>query len=227
MPPARAARLSSRLASRAPGSWSQSCSTARATWPGARSFPAGTWSWPWPRTCSGRTRAYSSAWSTGHWSTPWSSHCSAWPGRGAAHSLASVLARESAIAESLARQLERTDGPVASPGSIEAAIAGAERTIGARLSAEQRAAVVGICTSGHGAELVVGVAGAGKTSMLRAVAEAFERSGHQVLGTATTGQAARNLGTEAGIAESRTLASLIWRLDHGRLALQRKDSDPV
>ncbi len=32
-----------------------------------------------------------------------------------AHSLASVLARESAIAESLARQLERTDGPVASP----------------------------------------------------------------------------------------------------------------
>jgi len=62
----------------------------------------------------------------------------------------------------------------------------------------------------------VGVAGAGKTTMLRAVAEAFERCGHQVLGTATSGQAARNLGTEAGIAEARTLASLIWRLDHGR-----------
>ena len=60
----------------------QSCSAARATWPGARSFPAGTWSWPWPRTSSGRTRAYSSAWSTGHWSTPWSSHWSAWPERG-------------------------------------------------------------------------------------------------------------------------------------------------
>jgi conjugative relaxase-like TrwC/TraI family protein len=126
-----------------------------------------------------------------------------------AHSLASVLARESAIAESLARQLGRTDGPVASPESVERAITGAEQSIGARLSDEQRAAVVDICTSGRGAELVVGVAGAGKTSMLRAVAEAFEGSGHQMLGTATSGQAARNLGTEAGISESRTLASLI------------------
>jgi hypothetical protein len=136
-----------------------------------------------------------------------------------AHSLASVLARERAIAESLARQLARTDGPAASPEAIDGAIAGAEESIGARLSDEQRSAVVDIGTSGRGAELVVGVAGAGKTTMLRAVAEAFERCGHQVLGTATSGQAARNLGTEAGIAEARTLASLIWRLDHGRIAL--------
>jgi conjugative relaxase-like TrwC/TraI family protein len=139
-----------------------------------------------------------------------------------AHSLASVLAREGAIANSVARQLGRTDGPVASPESVETAIAGAEQSIGARLSDEQRSAVVGICTSGRGEELVVGVAGAGKTTMLRAVAEAFERSGHQVLGTATSGQAARNLGSEAGISESRTLASLIWRLDHGRLAFDEK-----
>jgi len=139
-----------------------------------------------------------------------------------AHSLASVLARESAIAESLARQLARTDGPVSSPEAIDAAIAGAEQSIGARLSDEQRAAVLGICTSGRGAELVVGVAGAGKTTMLQAVAEAFERCGHQVLGTATSGQAARNLGTEAGIGESRTLASLIWRLDHGQISLTER-----
>jgi hypothetical protein len=139
-----------------------------------------------------------------------------------AHSLASVLARESAMAENMARQLGRTDGPVASPEAVDSAIAGAEQSIGACLSDEQRAAVVGICTSGRGAELVVGVAGAGKTTMLRAVAEAFERCGHQVLGTATSGQAARNLGTEAGIAEARTLASLIWRLDHGQIALNEK-----
>jgi ATP-dependent exoDNAse (exonuclease V) alpha subunit len=68
----------------------------------------------------------------------------------------------------------------------------------------------------------VGVAGAGKTTMLRAVAEAFERSDHQVLGTATSGQAARNLGSEAGISESRTLASLIWRLDNGQVVLNEK-----
>ena len=39
-----------------------------------------------------------------------------------------------------------------------------------------------------------------------------------MLGTATSGQAARTLGTEARLAESRTLASLLWRLDHGRIA---------
>ncbi len=66
---------------------------------------------------------------------------------------------------------------------------------------------------------MVGVAGAGKTTMLRAVAEAFGDAGYRVFGTATSGQAARNLGRGAEIGESRTLASLIWRLDHGRPAL--------
>ena len=68
----------------------------------------------------------------------------------------------------------------------------------------------------------MGVAGAGKTTMLRAVADAFERAGCEVIGTATSGQAARNLGHEAQIAQSRTLASLIWRLDHGQMALTEK-----
>ena len=40
-----------------------------------------------------------------------------------------------------------------------------------------------------------------------------------MIGTATSGQAARTLGREAGIPQSRTLASLLWRLDHGTLAL--------
>ncbi|MDE3206837.1 MAG: AAA family ATPase [Acidobacteriota bacterium] len=90
---------------------------------------------------------------------------------------------------------------------------------GGRLSGEQRRAVEAICTSGRGGELVVGVAGAGKTTMLRAVAAAFGDAGYRMLGTDTSGQAARNLGTEADIDESRTLASLIWRLDRGRLVL--------
>ena len=55
--------------------------------------------------------------------------------------------------------------------------------------------------------------------MLKVVADAFERSGCQVLGTATSGQAARTLGKEAGIGESRTLASLAWRLDHHQVQL--------
>jgi ATP-dependent exoDNAse (exonuclease V) alpha subunit len=65
----------------------------------------------------------------------------------------------------------------------------------------------------------VGVAGAGKTTALAAVADAFESEGFEVIGTSTSGQAARTLRNAAGIEESRTLASLTWRLDHGRLRL--------
>ena len=68
----------------------------------------------------------------------------------------------------------------------------------------------------------MGVAGSGKTTMLRVVADAFERAGYDVVGTATSGQAARTLGKEAGIGEARTLASLVWRLDRHQLELNDK-----
>ena len=138
------------------------------------------------------------------------------------HALASVLATEAAIAEAIARQLERTDAPVASSAAVEQAMGSAERNIGAALSLEQRLAAESICGSGRGAELIVGVAGAGKTSLLGVVAAAYEVSGCSVVGTATSGQAARTLGQEAELGESRTLASLLWRLDHGRLTLDER-----
>jgi conjugative relaxase-like TrwC/TraI family protein len=140
------------------------------------------------------------------------------------HSLASVLAREAAIAESLERQLSRSDAPAVGPAEVEAAIAAAEESLGARLSEEQHSAAVGICTSARGAELIEGVAGAGKTTMLRVVAAAFTAAGCQVLGTGTSGQAARTLSTEANISESRTLASLIWRLDRHQLSLSERSA---
>jgi thymidylate kinase len=65
----------------------------------------------------------------------------------------------------------------------------------------------------------VGVAGAGKTTLLQVVSAAYEAAGCLVVGTATSGQAARTLGREADMGESRTLASLLWRLDHNRLTL--------
>ncbi|HSH58986.1 MAG TPA: AAA family ATPase, partial [Acidimicrobiales bacterium] len=43
-----------------------------------------------------------------------------------------------------------------------------------------------------------------------------------VLGTSTSGQAARTLRRQAGITESRTLASLLWRLDHGGVQLSKR-----
>ena len=43
----------------------------------------------------------------------------------------------------------------------------------------------------------------------RSLCRALEASGYRMLGTSTSGQAARNLGEEAHI-ESRTFASLNW-----------------
>jgi hypothetical protein len=61
------------------------------------------------------------------------------------HALASVLATEAAIANGIARQLTRTNAPLAPSAAVEQAIAAAERNIGAALSAEQRQAAESIC----------------------------------------------------------------------------------
>ena len=135
-----------------------------------------------------------------------------------AYSLATVIAREQAIAGGVERLAGRHDAPVA---ACEAALAAVEAARGHRLGDEQRRAAEAICGSGRAAEIVVGVAGSGKTTMLEVVAAAFEAAGCQVIGTATSGQAARTLGDEAGIDESRTLASLVWRLDHDRAPPRR------
>jgi conjugative relaxase-like TrwC/TraI family protein len=137
-------------------------------------------------------------------------------------SLASVLACETAIAESLGRQVARSDGPAVDRATVEAAMTSADEQIGGRLADGQRQAAEAICTSGRGAELVVGIAGSGKTTILSVVTAAFERTGYLVVGTATSGQAARTLGREASIGESRTLTSLAWRLDHGQLELSAR-----
>jgi conjugative relaxase-like TrwC/TraI family protein len=135
------------------------------------------------------------------------------------HALASALATEQAIADAVARQLERTDAPIAPCAAMEQAITLSEKTIGAALSVEQRQAAESICGSGRGAELIVGIAGAGKTTLLQVVSAAYEASGCRVIGTATSGQAARTLGREAELGESRTLASLLWRLGHSLLVV--------
>ncbi len=143
-------------------------------------------------------------------------------GRDKVYSVAHVLATEAAIAEMLATQLERSDAPVVPVEAVVGAVRTAEQRCGQRLNADQARAVSAICSSGRGAELVVGVAGSGKTTMLGVVTDAFEQAGYEVLGTATSGQAARNLGRKAGIGSSRTLASLTWRLDHGQISLSER-----
>jgi len=136
-----------------------------------------------------------------------------------AYATASVLAVESAIAEVVAKGTATLGAPTAPAAQVEQAMLGTSIRMGRPLTAGQEAAVRGICSDGRRVSLVLGVAGSGKTTAIRCVAEAYTVAGYQVIGTATSGQAARTLGREAGIAGSRTLASLLWRLDHHTLNL--------
>ncbi len=135
--------------------------------------------------------------------------------------LASVIGRELAIADAIDRQLARTDAACTRQVAPEAAISAFEATSGICLSVEQRQAAIAICTSNRGAEIVVGVAGSGKTTMLDCVRSAFEISGFAVYGTATAGQAAKTLERDAHIS-SCTLASLLWRIDHDQITLTER-----
>jgi len=139
--------------------------------------------------------------------------------RDRAFTLASVIARESAIADVVAAGCEHTTAPTVAAERAERAIGAKQMEIGYPLTAGQRQAITGICTSKRSVELVLGVAGAGKTTALDAVRAAFQADGYRVIGTSVSGQAARTLGREAHLDTSRTLASLLWRIDHDRLNL--------
>src|SRR5688500_2753018 len=56
------------------------------------------------------------------------------------------------------------------------------------LSAEQRALVAAITTSGNGVDVVIGVAGSGKTAALDAARAAWRLAGQRVLGCALAGR---------------------------------------
>lgn len=119
------------------------------------------------------------------------------------------------MADVVALQTRRTDAPAVDRDTARGALAEIDFSSGFGLNLDQRQAVLGFTTSGRGVELVVGVAGAGKTTAVSAVRKAFEAEGYEVVGTSTSGQAARTLRRQAGIEVSRTLASVRWRLDHG------------
>ncbi|NTA19923.1 Ti-type conjugative transfer relaxase TraA, partial [Agrobacterium tumefaciens] len=89
-----------------------------------------------------------------------------------------------------------------------------------RLSDEQKAAIERIAGPARIAA-VVGRAGTGKTTMMKAAREAWELAGYRVVGGALAGKAAEGLEKEAGI-ESRTLASWELRWNRGRDVLDDK-----
>jgi conjugative relaxase-like TrwC/TraI family protein len=139
------------------------------------------------------------------------------PTRETVYASAAVLANEHAIADAVERLIERP-GPQLAARDVAAAVRAKEAELGYPLTAGQRRAVEAICASGRAGDVIVGIAGSGKTTALDAATTALEDAGYTVLGTATSGQAARTLGREANI-EARTMRSLLTRLDHGRAVL--------
>lgn len=88
---------------------------------------------------------------------------------------------------------------------------------GSNLSSQQGAAFEHI-TGQSDLTVVIGVAGAGKSTMLKSAREAWEAAGYTVKGAALAGIAAENLESASGIT-SRTLASweFSWSHDHDQL----------
>ncbi|HEU5152053.1 MAG TPA: MobF family relaxase [Iamia sp.] len=137
-----------------------------------------------------------------------------------AYATVEVLATEQAIADRIDR-LAVQPGPALAPAEVTDAVLAKGEEIGRPLTPGQWDVVEAVCSSGRSAEVIVGVAGSGKTTALDAATTALNRGGYRVLGASTSGQAARNLGDEAHI-ESRTIASLLWRLDHQRTNLDHR-----
>ncbi|MBD0416768.1 Ti-type conjugative transfer relaxase TraA [Oryzicola mucosus] len=104
--------------------------------------------------------------------------------------------------------------------AVAAAVLDATFSRHERLSEEQKAAIARIAGPARIAA-VVGRAGAGKTTMMKAAREAWEVAGYHVVGGALAGKAAEGLEKEAGI-QSRTLASWELRWNRGRDVLDDK-----
>ncbi len=130
------------------------------------------------------------------------------PSTGPRYSTEDLLDLEGRLVD---RAVADTDTPlgVADEDSAVAAL-----SVRPTLSEEQLQLVATLTTSGRAVDVVIAAAGTGKTFSLDAARDAWQRSGHLVLGTALAARAAAELEASAGI-PSHTIASLLADLEHG------------
>ncbi len=135
------------------------------------------------------------------------------PASGPRYSTADLLALEQRVIDRAVGG-RGDDVAIAADGAVRDAL-----RVRPELSDEQRALVVGLTTNGDAVAVVVAAAGTGKTFALDGARDAWQRSGHRVIGAALAARAAAELESLAGI-PSQTIASLLIDLDnpeHGGL----------
>ena len=133
----------------------------------------------------------------------------------ARYSTAQMIAVERDMANSAERMAQACSFEVARQ-RVESAIAAQPL-----LTEEQQQAIWHIMEPNQ-INLVVGLAGAGKSTILASAREVWEEEGYQVHGAALAGKAAAGLEEKSGI-KSRTLASWEWGLTEGCDALGPRD----
>ena len=107
------------------------------------------------------------------------------------------------------------------PAVIDREFMRSQASQGFGYTAEQRAAIDRLVER-EGVSVMVGFAGAGKSTVLRAVGSIYEADGRRVIGGALAGKAAEGLQNSSGIA-SRTLASWELSWNNGFEHLRRGD----
>ncbi len=121
--------------------------------------------------------------------------------------------------------LAKSKGVAVSHSNIAAALTAQNkamtRAFGGQLSDEQTDAIRHVLGKEHLAQ-VVGLAGAGKSTMLATAADAWQRQGIKVHGAALAGKAAEGLKESSGI-QSGTLAALELSWQNGHTPIERGD----
>lgn len=130
------------------------------------------------------------------------------------YSSTAVIAAE----ERLVARSEAVGGPIVRPAITTRVVAHSKGS----LSSQQRAALESITTSGRVLDLLVGPAGAGKTTAMRALRSAWipEHGQGSVIGLAPSAAAAQALADDLGIACDNT-AKWLTEFDLGRTILRR------
>ncbi|MFE0654091.1 MobF family relaxase [Streptomyces sp. NPDC059534] len=130
------------------------------------------------------------------------------------YTTADVLAAEETVREQALARFGDGSSRLTT-AQAEAAISVFSVAAGFELSAEQRQVVERLLTAGHGIEAVIGVAGAGKSTLMDACRIAWDATGTTYAGACLSAVGAKGL-QDASAIPSRTVASWLQQIEGGR-----------